>query len=465
MNIQDLLCEPTVSPAAVALGPTNPPAVETKTRRNFEEYPRAAALDWELMPHEADEAEEHFQRLQMEQTRLFSNSHHMIDVLESSSDAAVDEPRKYSFTNVDKLEEHLLSRDKALIRHVFIEADDSPSPLNCSVSMLKCVLAYEQVPPAFLKAVYAFGDRPGDLADAGLASFGRHSRTYRGHTEASENVHLSCEWYLVRSFEKRQGDVMHSRDWPWLPRQMAVYHSFNHENGRSFFLTIRGNGLFRKQIQARRSLLASPPVKGPHAQREAALQTALTTHLMYLSWCCRHWGQFIDDVRTMVWEFLIPTRTRPRALDREPEEVGTPGLGAILTKITFRDLQNMNGHADYLRNALLNLTETGRIVRSMTCVPFSWARTPASTGSKASISRFSCELQSFAATIEVAEDQLRALAAELGQGIELHKKGLDLRVWHEQQQLENKGHSILQKSPIKAEDAEPGLASVDDSGS
>jgi hypothetical protein len=42
------------------------------------------------MPHEADESEEHFQRLHMEQTRLFGNSYHKIYVLESSLDAAVD---------------------------------------------------------------------------------------------------------------------------------------------------------------------------------------------------------------------------------------------------------------------------------------------------------------------------------------------------------------------------------------
>jgi hypothetical protein len=281
--------------------------------------------------------------------------------------------------------------------------------------MLKCVLAYEKVRPAFLKAVYAFGERSGDLVDAGLASFGRHSKTHRGgHTEASRNggITESCEWYLIRSIEKRQGDVMHAQYWPWFPRQTAVYHSFNHESGRSFFLTIRGDELFREQIQARRSLLVHPLARGPHTQREAALQTALDTQLVYLSWCCRHWGQFIDDVRSMVWELLVPARTRPSALDSEPGEVGDPGLGAVLTNITFRDLQDMKGHADYLRNALSILGEHTGIMRSMHYVPVKWAKT-------CQLERFSGELDSFGATLEVAHGQLRALAAELGQGISL----------------------------------------------
>lgn len=88
----------------------------------------------------------------------------------------------------------------------FIEADNSRAPLNCTASMLKCILTYEQVPPSFLKAVYAFGDQEGEPNDAGLAGFGFDSGYFRkyycdsGGSAYDENN----LWYLVRSVERAE---------------------------------------------------------------------------------------------------------------------------------------------------------------------------------------------------------------------------------------------------------------------
>ena len=38
--------------------------------------------------------------------------------------------------------------------------------------MVKCVLANEQVPSDFLKALYVFGEQENEPADVGLAGFG-----------------------------------------------------------------------------------------------------------------------------------------------------------------------------------------------------------------------------------------------------------------------------------------------------
>ena len=52
--------------------------------REINEYPRYPALDWQCMQHEVSEAEEHFQRLQDEEARLFSQvaEKHRVSILE-----------------------------------------------------------------------------------------------------------------------------------------------------------------------------------------------------------------------------------------------------------------------------------------------------------------------------------------------------------------------------------------------
>jgi hypothetical protein len=56
--------------------------------REFNEYPRSPALDWKFMQYEVSDSEEHFQRLQKEETRLFSlaEEQHRMRILEWECD-------------------------------------------------------------------------------------------------------------------------------------------------------------------------------------------------------------------------------------------------------------------------------------------------------------------------------------------------------------------------------------------
>ena len=97
--------------------------------RHYEEYPRPSALEWELMPHESIEAEEHYQRLQHLQDDLFSDCKHEIKFFESSfgdldtesefssERVAWTEPQSYSFTNVDQVQQHFETAGQPRIRH------------------------------------------------------------------------------------------------------------------------------------------------------------------------------------------------------------------------------------------------------------------------------------------------------------------------------------------------------------
>ncbi|KAK4154444.1 hypothetical protein C8A00DRAFT_32795 [Chaetomidium leptoderma] len=232
--------------------------MEFEAYQHYIHYPRPLALQWKPEPHEATEAEEHYKRLQVQQARLFSDSDHKIKILESMS-RSDKSPKTYSFTDVEGLQEHF------------------------------------GTPPSFLKAVYAFGSHEEKPNGTGLVGFESESAVsrnypYRVNPSSDDHENETCVWYLVRSVDHSEESDDTTAEWPWKIRHTAVYHSFNFRNGRSFFLTIKGDGKFQEQIQEHaEALLPAQPAKRDgqtHCQREVvsrALRATLETHLVYIS--------------------------------------------------------------------------------------------------------------------------------------------------------------------------------------
>ncbi|KAH0423634.1 hypothetical protein CcaCcLH18_12050 [Colletotrichum camelliae] len=171
--------------------------------------------------------------------------------------------QEMSIPNLDALREHLNRGEKdPHVRHLFIASEDSRSPLNCSMDMLKLVGSYHQIDPSFLESVHIFGEQD-DPIDCGLAHF-RASDSTRCSTQdkmelrrlgrSGRAIQLS---YLLRSVE--YSDSGSTGVWGWQIRQAANYHSFDVETGKSFWFTVKGNDLFKKRIRDTCHLLNIPP--------------------------------------------------------------------------------------------------------------------------------------------------------------------------------------------------------------
>jgi hypothetical protein len=93
------------------------PVPEGEAYRHFEEYPRAAALEWEPLPHEEIEAEEQYQRLEAEQDRLFSKSNHKILVVDSNPVSGTGEgmASATSLTTAPKLTRYVNRTERVLV--------------------------------------------------------------------------------------------------------------------------------------------------------------------------------------------------------------------------------------------------------------------------------------------------------------------------------------------------------------
>ncbi|KAI1390033.1 uncharacterized protein F4822DRAFT_428379 [Hypoxylon trugodes] len=194
----------------------------------------------------------------------------------------------YSTKNVHKykdLQEHLSMRKDPDCRHVFIEANNSRAPMNCTLPMLQLLLTFLQVNPIFLDSMHAFGDHM-DAVDAPLCQFQFDSHACGG-------------------LRKKDKEAKH----PWSIRQTAVYHAFDLETGRAFWISIKSNNI-QDAIK-----IDTAGYQGQDSIAQPFLFT-LKTHLVYIRWCQESWPWFVRDLENEVRNTLIRARTTP--VGREP---------------------------------------------------------------------------------------------------------------------------------------------------
>lgn len=200
-----------------------------------------------------------------------------------------------------------------MIRHAFIRSQTSRDPFNCSAAMFKYLLTFQQVSESFLDSVYTFGDQDEPLdfclaisACDNTSALPDHNLTHlprRGRS--GREIRIS---YLLRSIEHDGRDE--DGHWPWQIRQTAVYHSFDLKNGRSFWLTLKGNDLLKKRVEASSNDLGFPEqaLDSDQDADAAYLNTTLATHLLYFAWCDEYWRPFINDVEKSVRGILEHAR-------------------------------------------------------------------------------------------------------------------------------------------------------------
>jgi hypothetical protein len=110
---------------------------------------------------------------------------------------------------------------------------------------------------------------------------------------------------LLRSVERSE----YTAD-PWSIRQAAAYHAFDVENGRSLWITVKGNDLLQNTIA---NDLRNLPVHAGAMGHEVgpAFEASLATHLIYFRWCEQNWRWFIRDIEDRIRNALRVARTLP----------------------------------------------------------------------------------------------------------------------------------------------------------
>jgi hypothetical protein len=183
------------------------------------------------------------------------------------------------------MKRHLgLTNDEAIR---FIEAATSRSPLDCSKEMLEYLLSFHQVSPSFLELVLAFG--------AGKQPEDFHYTSFR-HESFLDQVNTRFAIFrLGRSGrEIRQCYNLWSTEPssegsnPWSIRQTAVYHSFDVQTGKAFWIDIKANSVIKTRIKDETGISGSLSAQNM-VDLSSCFSATLQTHLIHFEWCRENW--------------------------------------------------------------------------------------------------------------------------------------------------------------------------------
>lgn len=192
----------------------------------------------------------------------------------------------------------------------FISAPHSRAPLNCTLDIFSYLCTYQQVSADFIDLLYSFG-----VASNLAPNDFHHTRFIWEYTgEASPLLYSIPELgrsgvemivgYKLSAMEESDFDKQ------WTMRQTAVYHSLDLLNGRSFWVTVKANGVIRNRIVEASSSSSGPLSVVPN-DLQSSLRNALATHLIMLQWCTDGWRWYVSHLEKDARERLAKTTAAP----------------------------------------------------------------------------------------------------------------------------------------------------------
>jgi hypothetical protein len=94
--------------------------------------------------------------------------------------------------------------------------------------------------------------------------------------------------------------------WPWSVRQLAIYHSFDLESGKSTWIMVKGDQLMKKRLT---SASASPNVEELRCfgSLHDSFSSALATHILFCDWSAENWRWYINFLEEQVQDITRRT--------------------------------------------------------------------------------------------------------------------------------------------------------------
>ena len=158
--------------------------------------------------------------------------------------------------------------------------------------MFGSLLTYLQVPHHFLDFVFTFGERvhPLDSSPADCCPISNLDENYL-HSDIPQlgrSGLISQLNFSLKGVEPSKGTVT----WPWSIRQTSVHHSFDIENGRTFWIFVKGSALIsnRSRSQIRKSEGNYPDTYSN------TFSLSLENHLILCDWVNEHWRWYINYI-------------------------------------------------------------------------------------------------------------------------------------------------------------------------
>lgn len=213
------------------------------------------------------------------------------------------------------------NRKDPRFRFVFLEAEHSRAPLNCSADMFNVLATHHQVSPAFTSNILSFGEQelPRDFS---LMTFQSEDNLYARESDVVSLPHLGRSGRHIRyCFNIRTVEPSSSEPgWGWSMRNLAMYHTFDVETGRTLWLTLKANDLITNRIYhaVKKPLFCATS----QATMDGSFASTLEILWIVMDWSDENWRPYINNLDEELRKIVIKAKTAQ--IDRNakmPEEL------------------------------------------------------------------------------------------------------------------------------------------------
>lgn len=229
--------------------------------------------------------------------------------------------------------------------HSFLTAPNSRAPLSITYNMFSTILTYHQAMSPFVDLLLSFGQQE-DAQDFHYAGFFAESPVLSNGTrqQIPELGRSSSSLQLCYNLRAPEKQVF---QWPWSLRQASVYHSFDLENGRATWITVKANSLLRNRITESKSTTMGT-VFGVNGTTKigVSLSASLATHTILCRWAVEEWRWYINYLEAQLQEhsknalYVMadgdPTTLANWAEDGGPGNTPKPGILKRISTLTAK---------------------------------------------------------------------------------------------------------------------------------
>lgn len=238
--------------------------------------------------------------------------------------------------------------------------------------MLRYLCSYEQISPILLDVLTSFGRQK--------APHGFHSASFCQDDSIKSSSSALVDipefgrsgWDLKHCYKLHGLEVSSPTSGAkWALRQTAIYHSFDLENGRAMWLTVKANEEIRDRIKEGTESLETMQASCSTSPG-SSFAACLMTHLIAFDWCAENWRFYLDDMERDARGILVKAKSTP--LEPLGDELNfAPRLITAATTPSLRDRESSmvsKGDTSQARvgpNQILRETKT-RITRLCTAM-------------------------------------------------------------------------------------------------
>ncbi|KAK7908802.1 hypothetical protein PG985_016105 [Apiospora marii] len=200
---------------------------------------------------------------------------------------------------------HLCSKEKdPRMRHVFLTAEHSAAPLDCTMKMFQYLCSYHQISPDLLELICSFGSQSEKMNFHHMHILHQISDNTPYFNMAMPEIGRSGKElrvaYKLFAMEQQERELQNK----WVMRQTATYHTLDLVKWKALWVTVKANDLIQDRVAEANATRCGSATLSPSAE---AISRSLAIHQVMFDWCTDGWGWYINKIANDVEDILTPT--------------------------------------------------------------------------------------------------------------------------------------------------------------